>query len=58
MQLIKESGFREDRGKEQLVVGELRAIQSWLDKEKQKVFESENVRIVWRTSSVACAQYL
>jgi hypothetical protein len=56
--LIKESGFREERGKEQHVVGELRAIHSWLDKEKRKGFGNETVRIMWRTSSLACAQYL
>jgi hypothetical protein len=53
MQVVKESDFKEDRGKEQHVVRELRAILEFLQNRRSELEGKESCRIVWRTKSFA-----
>jgi hypothetical protein len=52
MQVVKESDFKEDRGKEH-VVKELRAILEFLQSRRSELKGKDSCRIVWRTKSFA-----
>jgi hypothetical protein len=55
IEMAKEAGFKEDRGKDEKVVKELKAIQRYLREEGDSLAKSRVGKVFWRTSSFACA---
>jgi hypothetical protein len=56
IQLVRESSFKEDKGRQEDVIRELKAVQKWLDREQERLKGSRGGRVVWRR--VLCLRHL